>query len=312
MKVSLLLTLALFPLFQSAFAVEWRTRLYTPTAIEKIGDHYFIVVCWHHRILYSDALTPDVTQWKPLDEDIAGPHSIHSDGVLYVAEDTGRHGLKVYGWEGDQLKLRQELGPFGKRTHRVRYDPTTRAFYVISSNSQDLTKLVREGEQLKVEYTKKLTFLKNAYTRSLTIEGDAMYFTSGPGVISKVRYQDDSYALLATYRVPEGMHSANDVFLTRDGWWYVTATPTRIVRARSLEDLDAGRFEDVYATLGLKGTPYYLAQIDDRYFVPQITQYSGILSFIHDAQGNITDIQTLFDFGPPTPSDRFRYEALPR
>ena len=290
----------------------WQDRLNTPTQVTKVGGLYFIVVCFHHRILYSDRLDRPIPEWKVLDAEIAGPHSIDSDGTLYVAEDTGRHQLKVYLRKGDSFFLVQTLGPFGRRTHRVRYDKPTRAFYVLSSNSQDLTKLVREGDRLKVVYTKPMTFLEGAYTRSISIFGEAMYFSSGPGVISKVRYRDDSYERIATYRMPEGMESGGDIFRTRDGWWYLTATPRRLVRARSLERLDAGDYEDVYETFGLRGTPYYLADFDGRYFLPQISPYSGLKSFVHDSGGNITDIRTHFDFGPPNPSDADRMGALPR
>ena len=297
---------------QAEDPTDWKNRLYTPTQIDKIGDHYFIVVCWHHRILYNDSLDPDISRWQVLDDEIAGPHSIDSDGTFYVAEDTGRHRLKVYRREGDQFSLIQELGPFGKRTHRVRYDEATRAFYVISSNSQHLTKLVVAGDRLEVVYTKELPILEGAYTRSLSIYDDHLYFTSGPGVITKVRYRDDSYEPVARYRVPEGMKSANDIFRSGDGWWYLTATPQRIVRARSLEALDKGDYEDLYGELGLQGTPYYLARFDGRFFVPQITQHSGVLSFTHDERGKITDLRTHFDFGPPNASDRERILALPR
>ncbi|MEM6277863.1 MAG: hypothetical protein AAF733_00190 [Verrucomicrobiota bacterium] len=310
------LTLSLLALLASSFLSaqdNWQSRLYTPTHVEKLGDTYFIVVCFQHRILYSDDLSLPIEEWKLLDDTIAGPHSIDSDGEVFVAEDTGRHGLHVYreGEDGELSRV-QTLGPFGKRTHRVRYDEATKAFYVISSNSQDMTKLIRDRDGVKVAYTKPLPVLENSYTRSMTIIGDAMYFTSGPGVITKVRYRDDSYAPLATYRVPEGMESANDVFRTSDGWWYVTSTPQRIVRARSLEELDEGNWEDVFETLGMNGTPYYLEEFDGRIFVPEITQYSALTSFVHGPEGEITDVKTHFDFGPPNDSDKERVQAFPR
>lgn len=38
---------------------SWRERLYTPTLITRLGDTWFIVVCWHHRILFHDGPAPD-------------------------------------------------------------------------------------------------------------------------------------------------------------------------------------------------------------------------------------------------------------
>ena len=105
-----------------------------------------------------------------------------------------------------------------------------------------------------------------------------MCFVSGPGAIVRASYRDDRYRVLATYALPpnSGLGGMNDLFHTDDGWWYLTATPGRIVRTRSLAGLARGRFEDVGKSLGLRGTPYYLAQIDGRYYVPQITEHSGI------------------------------------
>jgi len=291
---------------------NWQDRLFTPTTFDKIDGLHFIVVCWHHRVLFSERLEPEISSWRVLDDEVAGPHSIDSDGTLFVVDDTGRHSLKVYKRSGDDFERVQTLGPFGKRTHRVRYDAGTKAFYVVSSNSQHITKLVRKGDLLEVAYTKELPFLEGAYTRSMSIIDGEMYFTSGPGHITRVRFDDDSYTPLGTYRVPEEMVSANDVFRTSDGWWYVTSTPQRIVRARTLDDLDDGRFEDVYETLGLSGTPYYLAEFDGRVFVPQITQYSGVISFVHDEEGAISDVRTHFDFGPPNEQDEERRNYLPR
>ena len=50
-------------------------RLYTPTCMEKIDNQYYIVDCWHDRVIYSDSLC-DIKEWKVLDEDLKYPHSI--------------------------------------------------------------------------------------------------------------------------------------------------------------------------------------------------------------------------------------------
>jgi hypothetical protein len=198
-----------------------------------------------------------------------------------------------------------------RRPHRVRYDPLTRAFYVISADSQDIYKLVRNNGGLQKLYKKHLDFLGGKYTRSITLADGAMYFVSGPGFIYKAEYRDDSFKVLAKYRVPEGMASANDLFRTADGWWYLTATDLKIIRVRNLEHLAAGRFEDVSAQLGMHGTPYYLSRIDGRYYIPIIGKRSAILSFVHDG-GTISDVQVLCDFGAPNKVDKKRYKELPR
>ena len=104
-------------------------RLHTPTYITKIKDKYFITDCWHHRVIYSNSLSTPISEWQVLDDDIADPHSIASDGTFYVAEDTGRHRLKVYKEARDgKLQQIQLISNVGKRPHRVLYAEQLRRF----------------------------------------------------------------------------------------------------------------------------------------------------------------------------------------
>lgn len=107
-----------------------------------------------------------------MDGELAGPHSIATDGELYVVEDTGHHGLKTYRREaeGGGFERLQGIEDLGRRPHRVRYCEVGRAFYVLSSNSQDFYRFVRDGWQLKLQYHRALGFLEGQYTRSFTLQ----------------------------------------------------------------------------------------------------------------------------------------------
>ena len=63
---------------------SWRSSLYTPTMIQKVGSDYFIVDCWHHRIIYNNNLRDKISAWKTLTEDINGGHTLAYDGELYI------------------------------------------------------------------------------------------------------------------------------------------------------------------------------------------------------------------------------------
>ena len=179
------------------------------------GDTRFIVVCWHHRILFHDGPEPDpeLSNWQVMDEGLAGPHSITTDGGLYVVDDTGRHGLKTYRRravaEGGGFERVQSIEGLGRRTHRVHYCAASKAFYVLSSNSQDLYKFARDGWELKLEYHRALKFLEGKYTRSFTLHDGHMFFTAGPGII-KARYLDDSYEVVARYSALHSLAGMND------------------------------------------------------------------------------------------------------
>jgi len=299
---------------------DWKERLYTPTLITRIGSIYFIVDCWHNRVLYNYTLDAPLSQWRILDDDLAGPHSIASDSILYAVDDTGRDSLRVYTYVGDRFRLVQTISGLGRNTDRVEYDPVTSAFYLMSAASQEITKLARKGDQLSVLYKKKLSFLNGSYTRSFTILDGFMFFVSGPKTITKARYVDDSYQVVETYPVPPSLADMNDLFKI-GSYFYLTAMPHSIIRTKSLQDLQEGDWQDVYGTLGLKGTPYYLVQIDDRIFVPEMssyppfsrvyTGYSGILSFV-DRNGAIEDVRTLIDSGHPHWMDRQIGMSLPK
>ncbi|MDT5061341.1 MAG: hypothetical protein QOH63_1800 [Acidobacteriota bacterium] len=288
----------------------WQQRLYTPTELTKIGDLYFIVDCWHNRVLYQKTLDPDLSEWKVLDNDLAGPHSIASDSYFYVVEDTGRDRLKVYRRLGDEFNPVQTIDNVGLRPHFTVYDPATSAFYVIGANSQTITKLKREGDRLRVQYTKNLQFLDGVYTRSFTILDGDMYFVSGPRRIFKTRYTDDSYQVIASYKVPESLQSMNGLYRT-EHYYYLTGTPRTIVRTESLEALEEGKYQDVYDELGLHGTPYYIVRFDGRYYLPEITEYSGIVSFV-ETEGRIDNVSKLFDFGEPKLADDQEKKRLPK
>ena len=307
--------LLLLPAFRAVAAenADWRSRLYTPTSIVKTGGYYFIVDCWHHRVLWTSKLAGSLTAWKTLDEDLAGPHSFASDGTLYLVEDTGRHRVCVYRSRGEGFQRVPADSTASANARTASATTRTRPPSTCSPPiRRHISKLVRQGERMAVRYAKRLDFLQGEYTRSMTIFEGEMCFVSGPGAIVAPSYRDNRYGVLATYALPpnSGLGGMNDLFHTDDGWWYLTATPGRIVRTRSLAGLARGRFEDVGRSLGLRGTPYYLAQIDGRYYVPQITEHSGIVSFVH-RDGRIGDVRAIFDFGPPTAADHERKAALP-
>lgn len=75
---------------------SWRNSLYTPTMIQKIDNNYFIVDCWHHRIIYNDNLRDKISAWKTLTEDINGGHTLACDGEFYFCDDTDSGQIKIF------------------------------------------------------------------------------------------------------------------------------------------------------------------------------------------------------------------------
>ena len=55
---------------------SWRDRLSTPTYVSYYLHHYFIVDCWHHRVIVSDDLDTPIRDWRTIAafDDPAGDH----------------------------------------------------------------------------------------------------------------------------------------------------------------------------------------------------------------------------------------------
>jgi len=291
---------------------EYSSRLFTPTFITKLNDLYFIVDCWHHRILYSEKMGGPIDDWKILDDEITGPHSIATDGSIYVAEDTGRGRIFVYQQQaGEPFKRTQVIENVGIRPHRTIYDNDTRRFYVLSSKTQEIFIYRNRDNQLELETKKALPFLQGKYTRSMSIIDGRMFFVSGPDQISEVEYKDLSFELRQAYKIPsQWSESGNDIVKIGD-YYYLSFSPKLLIRAKKLEAIINGEYENLTETFGFRGFPYYITEFDGRYYIPQVIESSGIRSFSVDREGKINDIKRVYEFGEYTSSSLERLGRFP-
>jgi hypothetical protein len=285
-------------------------RLYTPTWITKLNGLYFIVDCWHHRIIYSDAVDRPIGEWKTLDDDLAGPHSIVSDGGIYVAEDTGRHRLRVYVRDDSGFKLRQIVAGVGNRPHRIRYESPTESFYVVGSIDQSIHIFKNVDDRLRRLRSKTIEELKGQYTRSITIRDGKLYFVGNDDiVICEVSEEDVKF--LSRMPLAAGYRGSNDLYFLPDGTGLFASTPQKLYFFMRLEELSAGNAVDVSRIV--RGTPYYIDEFDGSLWIPEITEYSRIVRYaIKGSAVNFADKSVQFDFGKPTPASERRFAALPQ
>jgi len=271
-------------------------RLFTPTFTTKIAGIYFIVDCWNHRIIYSRDIDQPIKNWKTLDDDIAGPHSIAGNGTIFVAEDTGRNRLFVYTLTPKGFKKTQIIDGIEGRPHRTIYDPATKKFYALTSTSQTMYILEVKDGKVFIENKVPLEFLEGAYVRSFSIINEKMFFVSGPGKVSVANYMDGNVFLENQYDVPSEFSEMNDIKKIGD-YYYVSIYAEKMIRLKDLSNFN--EYEDIYDKLGFKGTPYYMTYFDGKIFITEIDSSSGIKSFRVKDRVDIIDIETLNDFGPP-------------
>ena len=304
-----------FPLFlplltiSACSSVPYNQRLFTATQITKLNGIYFIVDCWHHRILYSSDINSEIQYWNVLDDDIAGPHSIASDGNVFVAEDTGRHALKVYVQkQNNEFELVQVVPNIGIRPHRVLYDSTRDQFVVIGSKDQRLFLLNLENNELRVVSSQRITELQGQYCRSITIRDNLVYMVGIRDIVVFHLNKGSLGTYVKTVRLNSQYEGSNDLYFINDESGLLTSSPKKIVYFSRLSQLEKGNAQDLSSAY--EGTPYYISFFDNKLWVPEIIEHTAI----HSISGNPSDHGskiTQFDFGLPNRASLNRKGELP-
>lgn len=273
------------PATQHDHPADFRHSLYTPTQIVRLKGRYFIVDCWHHRIIHHVRLDAPLIEWQALDEDLAGPHSIASDGSLYVTEDTGRHALKVYMETGaGHFEQVQSLSAVGTRPHRSIYDESRRWFLVIGSADQSLHVFRAQGTTLVPVFSVHLPQLSGQYCRSITLRDNLLYLVGEQEIVVMRLGEKRLHDTGLRYPLAAPCQGSNDLFFLDDRAGMLTATPGKAFIFSSLDDLVSGK-NLIDISGAFRGTPYYISRIADRLFIPEITEYSAIRSHaLPDAQ----------------------------
>lgn len=290
-----------FPVRTSEYA-----QSYVSTQQVCLNGINFIVDTYHDRILYNDTanLGNNLFGWKVMANDFNKPHSITSDGMIYLVADTDNNRVATYTRlpSGEFIEL-QSFVNVGIRPHYCEYDAATQSFYVWSSYTGEMYiyKRTQGTYMVTLSAVKKVNALYGLYTRSFTIDGNNIILTSqGAGGIVVVNKR--TFNIVAAYPVPDQLggvvqvaHVGGHYYLTtssdRQGNQNVAAT----YRSTSLAGfMNLATCEDVTAALGgVSGmqVPYYNTNCGGLYYV----RFTGLAAgypdkgciFTEDAYGNI-------------------------
>lgn len=273
------------------------------TYLTKIGDTYFLSDCYHNQILYHDNLTDALTQWQVLTDEVHYAHTIAGNGKVLLVDDTENNRLLVFCVAENGYVHTQTFENTGMKPHYVQYNADREEFFAWSSITGEMFYLKRDKNSNELYIDKKLQIpeLYGIYVRSFTIMGDDIYFVSGHNNRKIIKADADTLEIEESYEVPPAI--AGMVQLTRiQDYYYITVSTddkenqdyATIVRTKSLEDLAAGNYEDIYAGFGLSGgTPYYITQIDGRYYMTHHRTADNIIAF--DVKDNeICNVQVIY------------------
>ncbi len=289
---------------------NYDTKLSVPTYITQIDATWFIVDCYHNRVIYADSLDTPIDQWSIMCTDATQPHTIASDGTVYLIDDTENNRVLIYEKTDNKFIHTQTFYDIGNRPHYTVYDSDTDTFYVWSSTTGELYCFRRQSDSSRVYLTdvRKIEQLDGIYVRSFTIINGDIYFVSGVSDTDAVsasnilRCDLKTLDVRETYSVPNelaGMVQINKI----QNYYYITVSTdstgsqdtATIVRTHSLSDLIKGSYEDIYSTYFVGGgTPYYMSNVGDLYFLTEhrLTDHS-IWSF-KITNDNIKEVTALY------------------
>lgn len=275
--------------------------LSVPTQLTKVEDTYFLVDCYHNQVIYHDNLEDPPSSWTVMTADIDKGHTLASDGEVYLVDDTEQNRVLIFEKQADTYVHTQTFREIGKRPHYIVYDAPTDTFYAWSSMSGEMYLFRHNAGDTRMYLTeiRRIDSLDQVYVRSFTIIQDEIYFVSGNSSI--IRADLDSFEILETYPVPEQM--AGMIQLTRiQDYFYITVSTdsagnqdyATILRTRDLSTLMEGGYEDIYAYFIGGGTPYYITQLDNTYYLTEHRLPGHSLWRFQVEDNEITDVQAVY------------------
>ena len=320
-------------------AEKYSSRLYTPTMITKLFGLYFIIDCWHHRVIYTDNINNKISSWKVLDEKIFGPHSITSDGNLFLVDNTGNNSLRIYKKIGkDNFEIIQNINGLGIRPHRVHYDQKQNVFFLLSSNDQTFFVLKEKNGILEIIYQRKIKEINNVYSRSFTINNDKIYFVTDNSIVVAT-YKDFNFSILSSIPIygnstfdsiskngalNGNYRGSNDLFFLDSGKIILTCSSllfefNKFIPKQYNKAYIANSIEDFANKNNIKdisnffiGMPYYVSKFDNHIWIPENTNRSRICKYkLINGDIDFSTQEVVFDFHDPTNVDLERKNIYP-
>lgn len=289
---------------------DWKNRLFAPTQVVALDNKWFIVDCWHNRVIWSTDLNTPIAQWQTVDDNLAGPHSISFGAGYFAIEDTGRHEVNFYQFNTqDQTFIKRHSLWVGGRPHRIHYVESDNSFYVLSSETQKLHRISMNGSSPQLAHTYNLSFLNGRYSRSFTVLGKNILFVSQNREVILAEMNGDTLTERSRHTVPVDFADANDIFFTGNGY-IMTATSNAIGFSPTLNELS--KMKNLSNELGFKDRGYFVSQYGSTIIVPEIGTNSAVhMLALKDAK-TLVKVGVLHEFGPGTTSSLARSAQMPK
>ena len=275
--------------------------LSVPTWLTKVNDTYFLVDCYQNLFIYHYNLSDPLWQWSVMTDEINRGHTLASDGLVYLIDDTENNRILIFEKKNGRFLHTQTFQDIGNRPHYIIYDEKTKTFYAWSSMSGEMYLFRHEPDdsRMYLAAVRKIDALENVYVRSFTIQDDSVYFVSGNSSI--IRADLKTFQVLDTWPVPDSMAGMIQLTPIQD-YFYITVSTdiagnqdyATILRTKDLSGLMDGRFEDIYEYFIGGGTPYYITQIDNGWYLTEHRLPGHSLWRFQVTDNEITDVEAVY------------------
>ncbi len=287
---------------------NYDANLSVPTYISKYDDTWFIVDCYHNRIIYSDTLGTPLMQWYIMTGEVTQPHTIASDGTVYLVDDTENDRIAIFEKIDGRFVWTQSVNNVGDRPHFTTYDETTDTFYVWSSTTGELYCLRRTPDSSRVYLTdvRSIPELIGIYVRSFSIIDGDIYFVSGvsdEGLPAKIYCCDiETLSIKKAYDVPDSIAGMVQILKIQDYYYISVSTDlsgsqdaATLIRTKSLDELSEGEYEDIYSTYFVGGgSPYYISCVGDTYFLTEHRLKDHSIWSFKVKNNEIVDVESIY------------------
>ncbi|MCM1386826.1 MAG: hypothetical protein NC231_05835 [Bacillus sp. (in: Bacteria)] len=277
------------------------TDLSVPTYITKTDDTYFIVDCYHNQVIYHDNLDDPLYEWRVMTDEINMGHTLASDGVVYLVDDTENNRILVFEKKNGRFLHTQTFSDIGNRPHYIIYDESTDTFYAWSSMSGEMYLFRHNSDDTRMYLIeiRRIETLSDVYVRSFTILDGDIYFVSGNSSI--IRADLNTFEILDTYPVPDEMAGMIQLTKIQDYFYLTISTDitgnqdyATIIRTKKLSNLIKGKYEDIYENFIGGGTPYYITNFDDSYFLTEHRLPGHSVWRFQVIDNKLSEVQTIY------------------
>lgn len=273
------------------------------TYITKIDGMYFINDCYHDQVIFHDNLEDDITYWHILTDEVHYAHTIASDGIVYLVDDTENNRVLVFQKMEDKYVHTQTFSDIGQWPHYIQYVEELDCFYAWSSVTGEMFIFKRDAESNHVYLAdkKQIMELFGMYIRSFSIIDGDLYFVSGHGNSKIVVADLETFEVKKEYPVPAQIAGMAQIYKIEDDYYITVSTDNEenqdcatLIRTKDLSKLMDGEYEDLYDQFtDQMGTPYYINEIEGTFYMTNHRTDEHIYSFkVKD--GIISDIKVVY------------------